>query len=633
MAEHFLTKTQIELRQCLEVGGGLALESYPALLEVLRTRIGEDATQLFAEPLLSRGNDQATPSVSWYTEAQGNAQPFGRLDEAQQAALSSELSRQLRPIRDLMDDPDDGALIANALYISDPNDIWSVGGVPVIINWGMMPPDMARDATSRSDHYGRTLGRFLPLAAAPPLTETERASRQNRQSKDPQTVSGAAPVAGAAIAGAAVGAGGASIANASSTQQEDATNAASAVPPSAPPPHTDTAQAPTGRVPLWAWLPLALMLLLAGIVLIWLLIPGTRIFPDRAANRVITDEAALGAAQDVNRALEQRLAELQTALDGAMCIDDGTLLMPDGRTIEGLLPPDPNDRSDIPGAVRPADRTAILPPDPERVQVPDSTDPKETRSLLAHIEERTAIVLAPTPTGLSSGTGFFVGPDLLVTNFHVISGQGVDAIYVTNKALGAVQQAQVLKTMGPFDTTGGDFALLRVPGANQPAFAVLEADESLRLQSVIAAGYPGDLLQSDANFQQLRTGDTTAVPELTVTDGTVSAEQNFNERTRVVVHSAPISTGNSGGPLIDMCGRLVGVNTFVKQGALRNLNFALSSGDLTRFLADTGALPQVVTQTCNPQIQRPKAPETAAAIAPEPDTTKPTLPALAPKSE
>lgn len=621
MAEHFLIKTQIDLRQCLETGGGLMLESYPALMELLRAEASEETARLFAEPLLSRGNDQAAPSVSWYTEVKGSAKPFNKLDEAQQAALSGELSRMLRPLRDLLDNPDDGALVASALYISDPSDIWSVDGVPVIINWGMLPAGMSRDAAARSEHYGRTLGRFLPLGSAPPLNEAERLARQSRQGVSAQVTDTSGQPANLA---AAVGATGAAAAG-SARIPTDLTNAT-------PPPERHNRE--SGRVPLFAWLPLLLLLLLALGTLVWLLIPGNRIFPERASERVITDDAALAAAMDVNKGLEQRLDELQTALNGAQCVDDGTLLMPDGRTIEGLLPPDPNDRTDIPGATRPADRTAILPPDPERVQVPDSSDPKETRNLLAHIEERTAIVLAPTATGLSSGTGFFVGPDLLVTNFHVISAPGVTSIYVTNKALGSVQEVQVLKTMGPFDTTGGDFALLRVPGAQQPAFSVFESSESLRLQSVIAAGYPGDLLQSDAKFQQLRTGDRTAVPELAVTDGTVSAEQNFNDKTRVVVHSAPISTGNSGGPLIDMCGRLIGVNTFVRQGALRNLNFALSTADLTRFLAGTGALPQVVTKACLPQVKRPVAPE-AVAVVPEPkaETTKPKLPALTPKSE
>lgn len=606
MAEHFLTKTQIELKQCLEVDGGLAIEAFPALQDTLKSYGGDEAAQLFAEPLLSRGNDQVAPSVSWYTNVQGNATPFGRLDDASQKVLSAELTRRLEPLRSALGDENNG-LLGSALHVSDLNDVWSVDGTPVIINWGMMPAGAKHDPDTRKAHYAQTLGRFLPLAApaAASASTPPEVTAPSQPAQAPGPASAAPPVG-------AMG------------------SATPPPPPEAPRPVTAAPQ----RVPLWAWLPLLLLVLIAGVVLIWLLIPGNRLFPDQAGEKAITDEAALAAVANANKSLEQRLATLQTAIDGAVCEADGTLVMPNGRTIEGLLPPNPNDRTDIPGAVRPAERTAILPPDPERVQVPDSDGPKDTKSLLAYIEERTAIVLAPSPAGLGSGSGFFVGPDLLVTNYHVIAAPG-STIYVTNNALGSLRQAQVLKTLGPLEVTGGDFALLRVEGAQQPSFNVLDSSESLRLQSVIAAGYPGDLLQSDARFQQLRAGDRTAVPELAVTDGTVSTEQQINPQYKVVVHSAPISRGNSGGPLVDMCGRLVGVNTFVKVGPMRSLNFALSTPDLMRFLTDTGALPTVVTQNCAPQIQRPLPPDSAQASG-TPEGTEdplPKLPALTPKSE
>lgn len=604
MAEHFLTKTQIDLAQCLMIGDELAIEAYPALHEALKASGGDDTALIFAEPLLSRGNDQVAPSVSWYTDVQGTATPFGRLDEASQAALSAELTRRLEPLRAALGKEDSGGLLGSALHIPDINDVWSVDGTPVIINWGMLPAGSARDADTRKAHYAQTLGRFLPLAAVPPISADETRDMAARiPSPSPDTARDPEPVSPGVVP---------------------------PVPPNDPPP---PAQSAPQRVPLWAWLPLLLLVLLAGIVLIWLLIPGNRIFPDMAEDREVTDEAALAAVAEANKSLEQRLAVLQNSIDGAVCEADGTLLMPDGRTIEGLLPPNPNDRTDVPGAIRPATRTAVLPPDPNRVQVPDYENPKDTKSLLTYIEERTAMVLAPSPAGLGSGSGFFVGPDLLVTNYHVISDPGA-TVYVTNESLGSLRQAQILKTMGPFESTGGDFALLRVEGAQEPSFNVLDSPESLRLQSVIAAGYPGDLLQSDASFQQLRAGDRTAVPQLAVTDGTVSTEQDLSPRSKVVVHSAPISRGNSGGPLIDMCGRLVGVNTFVKVGPMRSLNFALSTGDLMRFLTGTGALPTVVTQNCAPQVQRPLPPDSAQASGTGEDPAPlPKLPALTPKSE
>jgi S1-C subfamily serine protease len=264
--------------------------------------------------------------------------------------------------------------------------------------------------------------------------------------------------------------------------------------------------------------------------------------------------------------------------------------------------------------------------------VPGGADNLDTANLLSLIDARTALVIASTPAGTGTGTGFFVGPDLLVTNFHVIEGAAADSIFVTNLALGAIQQAQLVKQSGPLQSSGADFALLRVPGANQPSFDILQGSESLRLQAVIAAGYPGDILRTDAQFAQLRDGDLSAVPQLAVTDGTVSVEQSMAPRdTRVLVHSAPISTGNSGGPLIDTCGRVVGVNTFVVQGPLRTLNFALASAELLAFLQGTGALPNVVSGPCRPRVARPEAPPLVASIPqPVPQTTPdaPLIPAL-----
>lgn len=595
MAQHFLTKTDVELGQCLEFADGLALDAYPALHQILLSRAGPEAAALFAEPLISRGNDQAQSTVSWYADVEGEGQPLSRLDGDAQAALEAELSRILLPMRGLVDGPDDGALVAAALHIRDRADVWSVNGRPVIINWGILPEGLARDPSKRSAHYQRTLGRFLPLEGAPPLTSEERQKRRSLQaSAAPETPSQSSSPAVASGAIAAGAAGGAAMASQSRTADHEK-------------------DAERSRVPLGAWLPLACLLLLAAGTLAWLLIPGNRIFPERP-QVVVTDEAALAAAEGVNRSLEERLVRLQTALDGAVCEADGTLLMPDGYTIEGLLPPDPNDPTDRPGAVREASASPVLAPDPERVQVPAVAGREDPETLLAHVEARTAMVLAKVPNGLATGSGFFVGPDLLVTNHHVIESAVGGEIYVTNRALGSVHAATVLKSSGPISQTGSDLALLRVEGVDQPAFTILQSDTSLRLQPVITAGYPGDILDTDADYQALTQGNSRAVPELVVTDGTISAEQSMSPQTNVVVHSAPISTGNSGGPLIDMCGRLVGVNTFGRQAEFRNLNFALSSGDLMRFLEGGAALPQVNSQPCQPLLARPEAPQAEAAL-------------------
>lgn len=593
MAEHFLSKDAVDLARCLEIDGALAIDQHARLDAFLTGRAGPETARLFAEPLLSRGNDQAPPTVSWYSDREGVGRPLGSLDAGAQAEIGAQLGRALAPLRDLLADPETGDLLGAALHLRGEADIRVVDGAPLLLNWGMLAPGVGReDGVGRAAQYRATLGRFLPLDSAPPLNDSERGSLA------PPSVAPAVAAGGVVTGSAAMVAGHAS----GTTPGEGGAppSDAGSTPPRPP------ADAPR-RLPLVAWVPLCGLLLLAGVVLAWLLMPATRIFP-AVAGQAIPDAAALELAARTNRALQERLTGLQVALDGAVCRADGTLLMPDGHTIEGLLPPDPSNPNDGPGTAVAALSTPVLPPDPARAVVDDPSGAPDKASLLALIEARTLFVWVTEAGGVSTGTGFVVGPGLVVTNFHVVEHAAPDGIFVTNKALGRVVPAQLVKAAGPLEAAGADFALLRVPGVVQPAFDILQTPDSLRLQSVIAAGYPGDVLQTDRQFAALQAGDARAVPELTVTDGSVNTEQQLGANTNALVHSATISTGNSGGPLIDMCGRLVGVNTFVLQGPLRNLNVALSAKDLLTFLSGEGAGSNVVTAPCTPRVQRPVPP-------------------------
>lgn len=606
MADHFLTKSQIDLGDCLSVGGTLALESHGALHQILTERVSPAAAALFAEPLINRGNDVAGATISWYVDVPGEGTPLAGLDEAIRSRIGAILSREFRAMRALLDDPEDGPLVAAALHVlgSPAGDIWVVNNNPVIINWGMTPKNIRDDLAARTAHFGATMGRFLPLSVAPPLNEEERRNRREHiggaAEEKAEPMSEAVPAAAVAIPAAAAAVGAAAAA-------DDTDRATS-----------DREPRRTGErrpVPLIAWLPLLILLLVALATLIWLLLPGTRIFPDNTIRAAQTQEA-LTLAREVNAGLEARRNTLRTALDGAMCEIDGTLVMPDGFTMDGILPPVMGNPADAPGMPAPASATPVMPPNPERVVVPAESGMIDGAtgdvSLLDLIETRTVMVVADGARDSSTGSGFFIGPDLVVTNFHVIEGMDPGNLFVTNKALGTLRQAQLVKYLGPFEATGADFALLRVSGVRNDHFTLLNSRDSLKLQSVVSAGYPGDLLETDAAFWSLRNGDAGAVPELSVTDGTVITEQALSASTHTVVHSAPISQGNSGGPLVDMCGRVVGVNTFVRQGDLRNLNFALSTSDLLAFLSDTGASITSASEVCEPQLLRTIAPPRVA---------------------
>ncbi len=591
MAEHFLVKTKVDLADCLVSGAELAVEQYETLVAFLTDRAGPSTARLFAEPLISRGNDVAPPTIAWYSDFEGEGRPYSELDESARADLSDVLSRRLAPLADLVDDGDAGRLVRAALNTLDPDSVWSVGGRPVILNWGMLPRAMQGDERATARHFKATLGRFMALEGGAAVAPA---------AGGPSPV-GASPVAPAAVPAAPV----------------VAASAAS------PPPRSAAVAVSRGRVPLYAWLPLVILLLLAGGVLTWLLMPGTRLFAAQPPARFVSEGGEVEVAASVNAALEARIKELEQGLAGATCQPDGTLLMPDGVTIEGMASPAPATPMEAAGTQVAVAGSAVLPGDPARLQTETAASARE--SLLKAIEERTVLVIVRSPRGISTGSGFFVGPGLIVTNDHVVEGALPDGILVSSAGIGKAVGASVLKASGPFSETGADFALLQVEDTRQPAYSIYLPDESLKLNEVFAAGFPGDVMQTDAHFTALRQGTMDSVPDLTITDGSVNTEQDLTASTLAFVHSAPISEGNSGGPLVDSCGRVVGVNTFVRKGPMRNLNFALSARDLLAFLKDTPVTPVVVTQACRAEILRPSVAAAAAEPAP-PDPSAPAAP-------
>lgn len=611
MADNYLAKSGLEIEACLSVDGALALERYDALHAALLNRVGEEAAALFAEPLVNRGNDTAAGSITWYTERAGNGVPLTVLDEAQQQQVSARLARSLMSLEPLVEDPELGPLVASALYISDPGDVWVVDGKPVVINWGMVPGGNAADRATRAAQYARGLGRFLPMDPPPPLTFDEQQSRAGLRAAAAATAVGAGTLAATGAASAAT------MADQPTLDPATPHPAPPADPPTEPP--VETPRASRG-VPLLAWVPLLVLLLIAGGVLAWLLVPGNRLFPPAARDVARENAEAVAMAEGLNRDLEAQIAVLERAVDGAQCTAQGVLLLPDGRTVDGLLPPDPDTPATQDEAALGVP-TPVLTPAPDRTLVtPADPAPEEqgdTATLLDVMERRTALVVALGTEGMGTGSGFFVGPDLLVTNHHVIAGAKPDGILVTSQSLGQAHPATVLKSQGPFQDTGGDFALLRVQGVDQPSYEIHRPTSSLKLQAVVAAGYPGDVIQSDTEFQALLQGQGQAAPDLTVTRGTVNSEQDYRGLARVVVHSAGISQGNSGGPLVDTCGRVVGVNTFANRGELRSWNFALDTEGLLQFLQDTPAASAVTSAPCNPRVERVQATPVPEAAAPD----------------
>jgi hypothetical protein len=154
-----------------------------------------------------------------------------------------------------------------------------------------------------------------------------------------------------------------------------------------------------------------------------------------------------------------------------------------------------------------------------------------------------------------------------------------------------------------------------VNGAEASSYLSVSRDVD-RLDNVIAAGYPAIVIETDENYQRLMEGDMTAMPTVSFTDGIVTAMQHPSGAD-LILHSATVSPGNSGGPLVDRCGRVVGVNTFVRsEETYRRMNYALAADELMKFLNDNGLDVNEVAEVCGGAA--PPAPEaTVDDTAPE----------------
>lgn len=182
-------------------------------------------------------------------------------------------------------------------------------------------------------------------------------------------------------------------------------------------------------------------------------------------------------------------------------------------------------------------------------------------------------------TGNSSGSGFFVSNDTILTNRHVVEGSLGAPILVTSQRLGGeLIKGQLMALTNSSEITNSDFALIRLEKTITSVEPLKISQTPKPLQRVYAAGFPGISVSLDSNR---------VTPATVFTQGEVNVIQPQQNGSTLILHTANIARGSSGGPLVDQCGQIVGVNTFLR-GDAGNVDgrslYALSADQLKVFL-------------------------------------------------
>lgn len=176
-----------------------------------------------------------------------------------------------------------------------------------------------------------------------------------------------------------------------------------------------------------------------------------------------------------------------------------------------------------------------------------------------------------TPEQMGSGSGVVISPDgYIVTNNHVVSG--ADVVTVTFNDRNTAQA----KVIGTDPST--DLAVLKIEEENLPYMEFGNSDEVHLGEWVLAVGYP---LSLDA----------------TVTAGIVSAKGRSlglnAQKSRSAIESyiqtdAAVNPGNSGGPLVNTTGQLIGINSAIASptGSYAGYSYAIPANIVKKATAD-----------------------------------------------
>ncbi len=243
----------------------------------------------------------------------------------------------------------------------------------------------------------------------------------------------------------------------------------------------------------------------------------------------------------------------------APLIYSATIYLKDGRKIEGRIIEETDDyiKIDFYGGTLTYYKDKI-----ERIENFKGKSEIKSSSfsdIFERVSPAVVVITAYTPEEISRGSGFIVrGNGVIVTNFHVVAG--------ATKIEIKLKDGRIFSVKNIIDyNLQKDICILKIEATTLPVCRLGDSRLLHPGDKVLVIGAPLGL-------------------EYSITDGLLSAKRKL-EREDILQFSAPISPGNSGGPLLNSKGEVVGVTTFIGIGG-QNLNFAVSINEVRPYIKD-----------------------------------------------
>ncbi|MFQ5751242.1 MAG: S1C family serine protease [bacterium] len=177
----------------------------------------------------------------------------------------------------------------------------------------------------------------------------------------------------------------------------------------------------------------------------------------------------------------------------------------------------------------------------------------------------------------SLGSGFLISPDgYILTNEHVVHNADEIVVVLSD---GSTQNAKIVGT--DYVT---DIAVLKIKGENHPYINFGNSDDVIIGEWVIALGNPFGLFEINSK-------PTVTVGVVSAVDRDFGKQKNDRVYQDMIQTDAAINQGNSGGPLVNSLGEVIGLNTFIFTGSEYNsgsigLGFAIPVNRIKRVLKE-----------------------------------------------